>query len=150
MKFLPIEITNEALQQQSIAQKYAYLESILKQLDLKPLQATSIEFVNTEIKNINNNKSSTKTYFKQIQKSTNKILFEIEKREKLVIPNHYRNFWLVIGMSAFGLPLGLCFALALKNMAFLGIGLPIGLGIGAAIGTQLDQKAKAEGRQLEL
>lgn len=56
---------------------------------------------------------------------------------------------MIVGMSAFGLPLGAALGLMVDNMALLALGLPIGLAIGVALGTSLDMKAKKEGRQLD-
>ena len=55
---------------------------------------------------------------------------------------------MVLGMSSFGLPMGVAFGLALGNIGLMGLGLPIGMGIGLAVGTNMDKKALAEGRQL--
>ena len=74
----------------------------------------------------------------------------LEKEQKLVPKNYYRKIWLILGMSAFGLPLGVVFGFALDNMAFLGIGLPIGMVIGMAFGAQMDKKAEKEGRQINM
>jgi len=35
------------------------------------------------------------------------------------------------------------------NMAFLGTGIPLGMVIGMAVGSGMDKKAAAEGRQLD-
>jgi hypothetical protein len=77
------------------------------------------------------------------------ILKLLEKELKIVPKSHYQTLWLVLGMSAFGLPLGVAFGIAIGNIALLGIGLPIGMGIGIAVGTSLDTKAKNQGRQLD-
>jgi hypothetical protein len=57
---------------------------------------------------------------------------------------------MAIGMSAFGIPLGVAFGTSLGNMGLLGIGIPIGMVIGMAIGSGMDKKAFEEGRQLDL
>ena len=75
---------------------------------------------------------------------------QLEKELKWVTKNHYRTMWMMLGMTTFGLPLGVAFGAALGNMAFLGIGLPIGMAIGIGVGISMDQKAANEGRQLEL
>jgi hypothetical protein len=38
---------------------------------------------------------------------------------------------------------------ALGNMGFIGVGIGMGLAIGIAIGTDMDKKARKEGRQLD-
>ena len=74
---------------------------------------------------------------------------KLEKEHKLVPKNYYRNLWLPLGMSAFGLPIGVAFGLLVDNIALLSIGLPIGLAIGVALGISLDQKAAKAGKQLD-
>jgi hypothetical protein len=57
---------------------------------------------------------------------------------------------MVVGMSVFGLPLGVAVGVSIGQMGFLAIGLPVGMGIGIALGSYLDNKAKKEGRQLDV
>ena len=56
---------------------------------------------------------------------------------------------MVLGMSAFGIPMGVLFGLSIGNMGMLGIGLPIGMAIGVGLGSSMDKKAYNEGRQLD-
>ncbi len=74
----------------------------------------------------------------------------MEKELKIVPRNYYRTTWMVIGMAAFGIPMGAAFGASLGNMAFIGIGLPIGMAIGISVGMGMDKKALKEGRQLDL
>jgi hypothetical protein len=74
----------------------------------------------------------------------------VEKELKLVTKNHYRRLWMVLGMTIFGVLLGVAFGASLGNMAFLGLGLPIGMAIGIGVGTVMDKKAATEGRQLDV
>jgi len=64
--------------------------------------------------------------------------------------NHYRALWLVLGMSVFGLPIGVLYGFLIGNMGLLGTGLCFGMAIGVALGAGLDKKALKEGRQLDL
>lgn len=88
-------------------------------------------------------------WIKAAKASQSVILKTLEKELKIVSKTHYQNQWMMLGMTAFGLPMGVAFGAALGNMAFLGIGLPIGMALGIAVGTSMDTKAKNEGRQLE-
>ena len=87
---------------------------------------------------------------KKVKKIQTNILKLLEKELKLVAKNHYRNMWLAVGMSAFGVPLGVVFGLIMDNMALLALGLPIGMVIGIAYGTTLDKKAQENGNQLDV
>lgn len=69
---------------------------------------------------------------------------------KLVPKNYYRNLWMILGMTTFGLPLGVAFGLSLGNIGLLALGLPIGMVIGLAVGSSLDKKASENGKQLDI
>ncbi len=109
-----------------------------------------VNLINQNIDEINSFSGSNKDLQKQIRKSQSNILKLIEKELKLVPKNLYRTRWMVIGMTVFGVPLGMAFGASLDNMAFLGIGIPIGMVIGMAIGAGMDKKAFEEGRQIDL
>lgn len=83
-----------------------------------------------------------------IKKAQTEILKLLEKEEKIVPVNHYRKLWMIMGMSTFGLPIGVAFGLSMGNLGMLGIGLPIGMAIGISVGSSMDKKAKSQGRQL--
>ena len=68
----------------------------------------------------------------------------------MVPKNYYRNMWLALGMSVFGLPIGVAFGASIGNMGLLGVGLPIGMAIGTLVGSQMDKKALKESRQLNI
>ena len=83
---------------------------------------------------------------KQLLKLKLDLLQYLKKEHGLVSPNHYRNLWMVLGMSVFGIPIGLIFSFAINNMAFIGTGLAIGMPIGMVIGMAKDKKALEDGR----
>ena len=109
----------------------------------------SLSLINSEIESLNNISGTEKEWSKQLYKSQHKIMRKIEKDLKIVTKGYYTNMWMALGMSVFGLPMGLVFAFSLDNMAYLGIGLPIGMALGTAIGSGMDKKAKEEGRQID-
>ena len=125
---------------------FSKLEKLVVELRSRQLPGEIIEKINSEIELVNS--SSNSDLKKQIRRSKANILKVLEKELKLVPQNYYRNMWLVLGMSAFGIPMGVAFGTALDNMGFLGIGLPIGMAIGIAVGSGMDKKAKEENRQL--
>ncbi|MBC7959846.1 MAG: hypothetical protein H7X94_08265, partial [Vallitaleaceae bacterium] len=99
---------------------------------------------------INSAAQNGNDFKKLIKQKQSKIIKLVEKEAKIVPKNYYRNVWLAVGMSAFGLPIGVAIGLAVKNIGLLAIGLPIGMGIGVVVGTRLDKKAAQEGRQLDV
>lgn len=137
-------------QNKKLTSTYFQFDKLLIELKKKELPEEIVKFVNDGIKQINSVSESEKELRKQIRKIQSGILKLIEKELKLVTKNHYRNTWLALGMTAFGIPLGVAFGMSLGNMAFLGIGLPIGLAIGIAVGTGMDKKAFVEGKQMDL
>ncbi len=139
----------QSIQNKKLLDSYTRFESLLKELRKKELHAKTVNAINESINKINKSTGSEKELRKKMLKAQSQIIESIEKNDKLVTKNHYRNRWLAIGMSAFGIPLGVAFGASLGNMAFLGVGLPIGMAIGIAVGTGMDKKALEEGRQID-
>lgn len=127
---------------------YVQFETLLTELRKKTLPGEIVTAINTSIDQVNS--VSESELKKQLRKSQANTLKLLEKELKLVTKNHYRNIWLAVGMSAFGIPLGVALGTSLGNMGYLGIGLPIGMVIGLAVGTTMDKKAFEAGKQLDL
>ncbi len=133
-----------------LSEVYIQLEELLKELNKKKLSPQVVEHINLEIKELNTSSLTDSRLLKFAKEKRTKIIRLLEKEHKIVPKNYYRNLWLVLGMSAFGLPLGVVFGLMTSNMGLLAIGLPIGMAIGIAVGTKMDNKAQEEGRQLQI
>ena len=129
---------------------YTQFNKLLMELRTKKLSDETINTINNGINKVNSVSDLEKELSKQIKRTQSHIIKLIEKENKLVTKNHYRNTWLAVGMAVFGIPLGVAFGASLGNMAFLGIGLPIGMVIGIAVGSGMDKKAFEEGRQIDL
>jgi len=130
--------------------KYTELEILIDELGKRELPPEVVRPINQGIAFLNKFLGSNQALLKQVRAVELRILKLIEKELKLVTKNSYRTRWMVIGMSAFGVPLGMAFGAGLGNMAFLAIGIPLGMSIGIAIGTGMDKKAFEEGRQLDI
>lgn len=143
---------NEAFLKSDIKLNNAFiqLQQLIKTLNQKKVPSDLIAKINSEISEINSSSLSGNTLRNLIKQKQLKIIKLIEKELKIVPINYYRNLWLALGMSAFGLPIGVALGLSLGNIALLGIGLPIGMAVGISIGTAMDKKAKEEGRQLDI
>jgi hypothetical protein len=124
------------------------LREILNALRKKKLTESIVTYINTDIDSLNALPNGEQLQKTTKQKQTN-ILKLVEKELKIVPKNYYRNIWLPLGMSVFGLPLGAAFGLVIGNIGLLSVGLPIGMAIGVAVGVSLDKKALTEGRQLD-
>lgn len=126
------------------------LNRLIIDLQKRSLPADLIQTINSKIEGINTSTLLGKPLEKLVSTTLSELLKLLEKELKLVPKYHFRNQWMVLGMSSFGLPLGVVFGMSIGNIALLGVGLPIGMAIGIAVGTALDEKVKKEGRQLNL
>jgi hypothetical protein len=129
---------------------FLQFERLLSELRKRELPDEIVSVINSDLDEINSIADSEKTFRKKVREKQSLIIRTLEKKQKIVPRNYYRNIWLAIGMAVFGIPLGVVFGISLDNMAFIGIGLPIGLAIGIGIGAEMDKKAFREGRQLDI
>ncbi len=150
MNLIELKQNEKFLEDKETREVFLKLSRLSNDLSKRELPDSLIEAVNQKIEEINTSTETGKPLGKLLSRILADLLKLLEKELKLVPKYHYRNQWMVLGMSAFGLPFGVVFGMSLGNMAFLGIGLPIGMAIGTAVGTSMDEKAKKEGRQLNL
>ena len=133
-----------------IANSIKQFNSLIKLINDKNLTLNVIKKINDDITELNSSQVMGTALSHLIKKKQNKIIKLTEKELKIVPKNYYRNLWMVLGMSAFGLPLGVAFGLSLGNIGLLAIGLPIGMAIGTLVGSKLDKKALESGKQLDI
>lgn len=133
-----------------LSSTYTQFEELLSELKKKELSPGIISAINKCVEEINSSPLTGVALRKLVKQKETALLKQIEKELKIVPKNYYRNLWLALGMSVFGLPLGVAFGAVMGNMAFFAIGLPIGMSIGIAVGMGLDKKACAEGKQLDI
>lgn len=122
----------------------------MEELEKKELTDDFIQHVNQLVDELNATESSNRSFAKLVRKAKTGISNRAFKDFKYVAKNYYLTMGLAIGMSVFGIPIGVMFSTALNNFAFIGLGLPIGMSIGMAIGAGLDKKAESDGKQLDL
>lgn len=132
-------------------QLYSQFDTLLSELRKKELLDSIIQLINNEVEEINTSDSlTTNDLRKVIKKKQTAILRLIEKDLKLVPKNYYRTLWLALGMTVFGIPLGVLAGVLLGQPGLFAIGLPIGVAIGVTVGTAMDKTAAKENRQLNL
>lgn len=148
IKELDLRLDNE--KDKKLSSQYTSFRKLIAELKKREMPPEIVNSINRNIEKINSFSGSKKDLRKQIRKSQSSTLQLIEKELKLVTKNLYRMRWMVIGMSIFGVPVGVALGAALNNMAFLAIGIGIGMVIGMAIGAGMDKKAFEEGRQLDV
>lgn len=129
---------------------YNQLNDLLSELRKKDLNESVIIRINQEVVKVSFDPEQPSKSKSSIKKAENQLIKLVEKEAKLVPKNYYRNLWMALGMSAFGIPLGVAFGISIGNIAMMAVGIPIGFGIGIAVGSNLDQKALDEGRQLDV
>lgn len=150
MEIIKPDLKPELLTDTKTKALYDQLQQLLNELEKNKISAETVEKINRETAIINSMALRDKDLHKVLKQKQNDIIKLLEKEHKIVPKNYYRNLWMAVGMGAFGLPIGVAFGLLMHNIALLSIGLPIGLGIGVVVGSSLDKKAEAEGRQLNV
>ena len=148
MKINSLKPRPEISNKPKLQKVYTQFEKLIDELRIIVLPEKITVFINASIDELN--LISNEKLRSQTKKKQSKIITLIEKELKIVPINHYRNTWMAIGMSAFGVPLGVALGASLGNMGFIAIGLPIGMAIGLSVGTSMDKKAQEEGRQLNM
>lgn len=129
---------------------YQQLGDLLNALEEKELPSETVDLINHEIVALNSISIIDKKFLKAIKEKENSVVKLIEKKHKIIPKNYYKKLWTVLGISAFGLPMGIAFGLSIGNLGILGVGLPIGMAIGSRVGSSMDKKAFNEGRQLNI
>lgn len=130
---------------------YTQFNELINELNNRDLHEDTIKLINIEVDSIHSSNSIEHTLINLIRIGQAKIIRLVEKKHKIVPKNYYRKFWLVLGMSTFGLPLGVVVGVVImENIGMLAIGLPLGMIIGHAVGSIMDKKAFKEGRQLNI
>ncbi len=150
MEIKKLQINSEFKQEKKLTERLECFDQLINELEKKNLPPEIVDSINQDIDEINTFSGSANSLLTQLKKKQSKILKLIEKELKLVTKNHYRNMWLALGMSAFGLPIGVAFGITVGNIGLLAIGLPIGMVIGMAVGSSMDKKAKESGKQLDV
>ena len=135
---------------QKLKKRLETFEKLIIEIRKKEIPSEIVETINGKIDEINHTNGGYKAVRKQIWKSKNQIVKLLEKELKIAPKNLYRNRWMAIGISTFGVPMGVAFGASMNNMGFIGVGIPIGMVIGMAIGAGMDKKALEEGRQLDI
>jgi len=150
MKITQLEKRPNIGQDKKLNDKFTHFEKLINELKKKEIPSDIVSSINQYIEEVNSFLGSNKDFRVQIRKSQNSILKLINKELKLIPKNFYLFRWMSMGISIFGIPLGVVIATSTKIWGLFGIGIPIGVIIGMAIGAGMDKKAFKEGRQLNI
>ncbi len=137
-------------QNKNLAFTYSQFQQLLSELRKRELTADVIEYINSEIDQINAITISDKAIRKQIIKSQAGILRLIEQKQKLVVKKYYLKQWAVLGVGLWGLPLSYFMIEMFGHVVFLALGILMGIALGMLSGFILDKKALKEGRQIDM
>ena len=126
-------------------------DSLLKFVDALNEKELTESFVNTsneQIAELDQLASDDRVFKKKLVKIRSSLSSRAIKELKYIPKNYYMVLGMAIGMSAFGIPMGVVFGTVMDNMGLLSLGIPIGMSMGMVFGIALDKKAQDEGRQL--
>lgn len=123
---------------------------IIEALNQKQLPVETVRMLNDTISTLLDIDPRERGYSRAMYKVLVKVLEIVREKHQIVTKNYYRNYWMPIGMSVFGLPIGVAIGIAVDNMGYMGAMLPIGLVLGMAYGGQLDKKAIEENRVIDI
>lgn len=129
---------------------YQKYQNVIEELNDRAIPEDLMDQVNAEVSKLDEITEVGKPFLKQLKKSYSKILKLLREEINLVSKNHHRNTWMVLGMSVFGIPIGMGIATAIDNFGLFAAFMPVGMAIGIAIGSQMDNRAEQEGRQLDV
>ena len=139
------EITDKSLEH-----AYSQFANLLEELRKRELPPEITSSINEAVEEVNAATATHKILRTLISKKHAEILAMVKEKLQLVPKNHFTSQWMVLGMSVFGLPIGVIYGTIADNIGLLAIGLPIGMGVGILAGMRLDKKVEKEGRQLDL
>lgn len=128
---------------------YSQVREFLTELKKRQLPSKIAESINKDIDELNFTTLTGDALRRLVKQKQTKIIKLVEKELKITPKNYYRSLWLVLGMSL-GSGIGAAFGISTRNMALMGIGVPLGMVIGMAVGIAMDKKAFKEGRQLDV
>jgi CHAT domain-containing protein len=133
-----------------LAKSFHKLVVLVDELNKKEIPADMQEQINLEIDTIGKFEENPDEQTKTVKKVYQKLLNLIRKQLGIVPEKYYQNIWMVLGLTVFGVPLGILYAAATSNPGLFTIGIAMGLPIGLAIGIQMDKKAARENKQIQI
>jgi len=151
MKMVILDRRENSIHNLKLLVAYQKLEDLLDALDKKEMGEEHLLFINSEIKLLNLFTGSDKDMIKHLKSANTRILSFIEKELELVKKHHYQNKWMVFGMAG-GVFLSYLFKAIDYSATWNSIGFAISMGLiaGLLAGKNRDEKAKKDGKQLDI
>lgn len=145
-----LKTRNNLDQTKGLDKIYDKYQALIEELNDRAIPEDLMDQVNEEVAILDEMAEPDKKLKKAVKKSYTEVLKLLREEIDLVAKNYHRQTWMVLGMTIFGVPIGVGIAAAIGNIGIFGAFLPVGMAIGIAIGSGMDKKALAEGRQLEV
>lgn len=151
MEPVNIEFNKASTENSKLSEEFDQLRILFEEIEKFDLSEKIRTQINLKIKKLNTiSKSNDKRdILLEVKHNKRWIIKYIHKEIGLVPKNYFSRFWMIIGMSLFGIPIGLALSLATDNFGLIGAGLLVGMVIGLAYGKRLDEKAKNANKQLD-
>ncbi len=146
----PLKERRDLGDEKKLVRAYQKLQKLIEELNKKEINSERSSSLSQEIEKVNMHRGADRELLKKVKRAYAKILNFARKELRLVPKNYYTGLWTSLGLSIWGLPIGMAISATLDNYGFIGLGLPFGLLIGMLVGQQADQKVKKEGRQLNI
>ncbi|SDN09969.1 hypothetical protein SAMN05421813_14112 [Daejeonella rubra] len=134
---------------EKLTKELLILQNLINALNKKEIPPSISDKINQEIEKLNSASIYEDHLIKKIKSNRGFILKLLEKELNFVPAHHFRNLWMALGLSAFGIPIGVAIGIASKNLGLLGLGFAPGILIGLAIGNRKDKTAFKKGLQLD-
>lgn len=150
MEITGLHIRPEFTEHKRLFQKMLAFQQLINELKKKNLPVEMANSFNTDIEDLNQFAGLENDRLLMLKKKQAQMVTRLEKELKLVTINHYRDRWMLLGMSPIGMAIGIAIGIIKDNMGLLGIGLAIGMIIGMLVGASMDENAKKAGKLLQV
>lgn len=129
----------EGLQsQRRLKEEWRYTAALLLASEKhNTISKESMDFINAAVKVFNSKKHTVRSALKDLGELQHAILRQLRLKDSILLPNYFRNYWMIVGALLIGLPLALVIHLLFDQMIL--IGPAIGALMGYFLGTQKDK-----------
>lgn len=131
---------------------YRRIEQLLHDVQSRKLKTSSIDAINMMIIPLMEAESSisTREYLKLLNNAEKELLLFLSNEYGWLVKKYYTTKWLLIGVLAIGIPVGVLLVLLSNRKSFLILGLFLGSLLGQWIGNKKDERLKLSGKQLNI
>lgn len=142
-----LETSNDTETKTGTKRLLSQLTKIFSQLEQRNIDFQELEGFAQELQSV---LSSSPYSLSRLSQIKTRLTAHLKKEHGLTTKGYHQNLWMILGMTMFGVPLGMIFGFALDNFGLFAIGLPMGMPIGMGIGMAIDKKAQEAGTVLDI